>query len=36
MKKNPEYPFLDIIKKMCAKFQQKNIKLYGSWRVSWK
>ena len=30
-KKNPEHPFADIIKqKICAKFQQKNIKLYGS------
>ena len=34
-KKNPEYPFLEIIKwKTCAKFQQKNIKLYGSWSSS--
>ena len=34
-KKNPEHPFWDIIKwKTCAKFQQKNIKLYGSWSSS--
>ena len=33
-KKNPEHPFLDIIKwKTCAKFQQKTI-LYLSWSSS--
>ena len=31
IKKNPTPPFVDITKwKTCAKFQQKNVKLYGS------
>ena len=30
-KKTPEHPFAEIItQKTCAKFLQKNIKLYGS------
>ena len=30
-KKNPKHPFPDIDKQeMCAKFQQKNIKFYGT------
>ena len=33
--KNPEHTLVDIIKqKSCAKFQQKNIKLCGSWSLS--
>ena len=35
IKKNPTHPFVDIDKqKTSAKFQQQNIKLYGSWSSS--